>query len=147
MKILISLIAFLGLLLAGIYALITSGGSTDDPPPETQAPPIAASAGKTLTPPEMPAGPHDSESVVIAYNLSDVLGMPTTYRGILGGQQSRIARLGDDLYVLYAVPFNQDGLTEEYGIYRYSAAEDKWTYFYKLRSHEVPGLHVANGKM
>ena len=148
MKIFISLITAFGLLLAGILAVIRGGGDNGDtPPPETEAPPIAASDGQSFTPPAMPLGPHDAESVVIAYNLSDVLEMPTTYRGVLAGQQSRIARLGGDLYLIYAVDENYPDITEDYGIYRYSAAQDKWTYLYKLRSHDVPGLHVVGGRV
>jgi hypothetical protein len=51
----------------------------------------------------MPDGPYDSESLVVSYNLSKVLEMPTTERGVWGGQQSRIARQGGDLYVIFGV--------------------------------------------
>ena len=146
MKMIISLLVAFGLLIAGIFALIRGGnGGNEIPPPVTEAPPIAASEGETFTPPIMPSGPHDAESIVIAYNLSDVLEMPTT--NVWGGQMTRIARLGDDLYVLFGTGvFGVDD--EEYTLYRYAGAQNKWTRFYALRSYDVPGLHIAaDGKV
>ena len=155
MKIFISLLVALGLLIAGIFAIITcNNGGDDTTAQETEAPPIAASAGKSFTPPAMPAGPQDAESIVIAYNLSDVLEMPSTFRGCWGGQQSRITRQGEDLYVIYGI-YNEAlgwndyaGGENDFNLYRYSAAQDKWTYFYTLRSYEIPGIHAAaNGNV
>jgi len=149
MKVLISLITALGLLFAGILAVIRGGGGDETPPPVTEAPPIAASDGRTFIPPAMPAGPHDAQSIVAAYNLSRVLEMPTTERGVWGGQQTRIVRQGGDLYVLYGVVDAQDNVNDwaggdcDYALYRYSSVRDEWTYFYTLRSYEVPGLHAA----
>ena len=148
MKFIISIIVALGLLIAGIFAIITcnSGGGGDTSMPVTEAPPIAASAGKSFTPPAMPAGPHDAESIVVSYNLSEVLEMPTT--NVWGGQQSRIVRQGDDLYVIYGTDNTLLDGDEAYVLYRYSSARDEWTYFYELHSYESPNLHAAaNGKV
>ena len=145
MKIIISFITALCMLIAGIFAFIT-GVRDDDgtPPPETEAPPVAASVGRTFTPPAMPPGPYDTESLVISYNLSEVLEMPAT--NVWGGQMTRIARLGDDLYVLFGTHvFGVDD--EEYTLYRYSGAQDEWTQFYGLRSIDVPGLHIVDGRV
>ena len=149
MKIIISLLTAFGLLLAGIFAMIRGGnGGNEIPPPETEAPPAAASEGQTFIPPAMPTGPHASQSLVVAYNLSQVLEMPTTEHGVWGGQQSRIARQGNDLYVIFGVANTLPDGEEAFALYRYSGAQDRWTYFYTLRSYEIPGLHAAaNGRV
>jgi len=150
MKVFISLITALGMLFAGILAMIRGGGGGDEPPPPvTEAPPITASDGQSFTPPAMPAGPHEAQSIVISYNLSEALEMPSTFRGCWGGQQSRITRQGDDLYVLYGIHSDAYGWNDwaggenEFNLYRYSSARNEWTYFYTLRSYETPGLHAA----
>ena len=150
MKTIVSLFTAIGMLFAGIYAFFANpGGGTETPPPETQAPPIAASAGQSYIPPAMPAGPHEAQSIVVSYNLSGVLEMPSTFRGCWGGQQSRIARQGDDLYVIYGIHSDAYGWNDyaggenEFNLYRYSAARDEWTYFYTLRSYAIPGIHAA----
>jgi len=151
MKIIVSLITALCMLLSGIYAFITGFGREPEPDlPVTEAPPVAASAGEKFIPPPMPAGPHAAESIVVSYNLSEVLKMPSTFRGCWGGQQSRIARQGDDLYVIYGIHSDAYGWNDwaggenEFNLYRYSAARNEWTYFYTLRSYEIPGLHAAD---
>jgi len=151
MKIIVSLITAICMLFAGIYAFFANlGREPEAEPPATEAPPIAASAGEKFVAPPMPAGPHAAGSIVVSYNLSEVLKMPTTERGVWGGQQSRIARQGDDLYVIYGIHSDAYGWNDwaggenEFNLYRYSAARNDWTYFYTLRSYEIPGLHAAD---
>jgi len=151
MRVIISLLVALAMLLAGLSAFFGGSGSGgDEIVPETAAPPLVASDGAKFTPPAMPTGTQEAESLVIAYNLSRVLQMPTTDRGVWGGQQSRIVRQGDDLYVLYGIHSDAYGWNDwaggenEFNLYRYSAARDEWTYFYTLRSYEIPGLHAAD---
>jgi len=145
MRLIISLLAAIALLLAGLSAIFS--GNSRDPGtvfPETEAPPLAASGGPSFTPRSMPEGPHEAGSIVISYNLSDVLQSPAT--NVWGGQQTRIARLGEDLYLLFGTRVL--GIDdEEYTLYRYSGAANTWTRFYSLRSHEVPGLHIVGGRV
>ena len=149
MRIIISLLAAIALLLAGLSAFFSGSGRDGNASfPETEAPPLAASAGAKLYPPEAMPSDTPGGSLAVSYNLSLALGMPTTEHGVWGGQQSRIARQGEDLYVLFGIANALPDGEEAFALYRYSGARDEWTYFYTLRSYEIPGLHAAaNGNI
>jgi len=153
MKIFLGILVSLGMLIAAVYAIFT--GLNREPEaelPVTAAPPVAASAGQSFTPPAMED--NGAQSLAASCNLSGVLEMPSTFRGCWGGQQSRIARQGEDIYVIFGIHSDDYGWNDwaggenEYSLYRYAAAQNEWTFFYTLRSYETPGLHAAaNGNV